>query len=415
MTEIIFCKRCLYSTAHPLGLTLDDDGICSGCRVHEEKNYLDWPQRWEKLKALVEPYKNKDGTNYDCIVPVTGAQDSYCIIYLVKEKLGLNPLLVTYNKYYNTPLGIRNLANLRIQFNCDILYQNVNPISVKKIVRTTLRKFGSIYWPILAGQTVFPVQTAVRYKVPLIIWGAHQGLEQVGMFSHEHEVEMTRRYRKDHDLMGYEADDLLSIFDTLKEEDIWQYRYPDDRDLNTVGVRGIYLGNYVRWDPKAQHEQMMREYDYKTSLLNRTFDCYDYVDCFNYMNLHDLLKLYKHGYSKVTDHASREIRFGRITREQGLVFVEKNEKVQIKYIEEFCEWLGVNPRSLQFMLDQHRNQRYWAHISPNNWEFNGLSVRQGHKEYGDFAGTNFVNSFMVNDMLEYGKESLYVTIGKGWP
>ncbi len=24
-----------------------------------------------------------------------------------------------------------------------------------------------------------------------------------------------------HDLMGYEADDLLSIFDTLKEEDIW--------------------------------------------------------------------------------------------------------------------------------------------------------------------------------------------------
>jgi len=84
MTEIIFCKRCLYSTAHPLGLTLDDDGICSGCRVHEEKNYLDWPQRWEKLKALVEPYKNKDGTNYDCIVPVTGAQDSYYIIYLVK-------------------------------------------------------------------------------------------------------------------------------------------------------------------------------------------------------------------------------------------------------------------------------------------------------------------------------------------
>jgi hypothetical protein len=106
----------------------------------------------------------------------------------------------------------------------------------------------------------------------LIIWGAHQGLEQVGMFSHEHEVEMTRRYRKDHDLMGYEADDLLSIFDTLKEEDIWQYRYPDDRDLNAVGVRGIYLGNYVRY-PKAQHEQMMREYGYRTSKLSRTFDC----------------------------------------------------------------------------------------------------------------------------------------------
>ena len=299
MINFHFCKRCLYSTAHPLGLVLDAEGICSGCRIHEEKDRLDWSERWEKLEALVNPYRNKAGSNYDCIIPVTGAQDSYYIVYLVKERLGLNPLLVTYNKYFNTPLGIRNLANLRIRFNCDILYQNVNPISVKKITRSTLRQFGSIYWPILAGQTVFPVQTAVRYKIPLIIWGAHQGLEQVGMFSHEHEVEMTRRYRKDHDLMGYEADDLLSIFDTLKEEDIWQYRYPDYQSLNAIGVRGIYLGNYVRWDPKAQHEKMIAEYGYKTSSFNRTFDCYDYVDCFNYMGLHDLLKLYKIGRAHV--------------------------------------------------------------------------------------------------------------------
>ena len=223
--------------------------ICSGCRVHEEKDRLDFENRFAMLERLVEPYRSKSGRNYDCIVPVTGAQDSHFIVHVVKERLGLNPLLVTYNKYFNTPLGIRNLANLRIEFDCDIVIQNVNPISVKAITRTTLRMLGSIYWTCLAGQTVFPVQTAVRYQVPLIIWGAHQGLEQVGMFSHEHEVEMTRRYRRDHDLMGHEADDLLSIFDTLREEDVWQYRYPDDADLDAVGVRGIYLGNYVRWDP----------------------------------------------------------------------------------------------------------------------------------------------------------------------
>ena len=61
------------------------------------------------------------------------------------------------------------------------------------------------------------------------------------MYSHEHEVEMTRQYRKDHDLMGYEADDLLSDFDVLTERDIWQYRYPEDEELNSIGVRGIYL------------------------------------------------------------------------------------------------------------------------------------------------------------------------------
>lgn len=97
MSSLQFCRRCFYSTDHPLGLTLDEDGICSGCLIHEEKDNLDWSPRWEKLQQLVSPYRSTDGRNYDCIVPVTGAQDSYYIVYLVKKRLGLNPLLVDCN------------------------------------------------------------------------------------------------------------------------------------------------------------------------------------------------------------------------------------------------------------------------------------------------------------------------------
>jgi N-acetyl sugar amidotransferase len=332
---------------------------------------------------------------------------------LVKEVLGLNPLLVTYNKYFNTPLGINNLANLRVKFNCSILYQNINPVSVKKITRSTLHRFGSIYWPILAGHTVFPVQTAVSYQIPLIIWGAHQGLEQVGMFSHSHEVEMTRRYRKDHDLMGLEADDLISVFDTLTENDIWQYRYPDDDQLQKIGVRGIYLGNYVRWDPKAQHEEMIEKYQYKTSRFNRTFDCYDYVDCFNYMNLHDLLKLHKHGYSKVTDHACREIRHGRISREDGLELVKKYETQPIEFEQNILEWLGITKISLDFILNRHRNKEFWKEIDIGRWEFNGLSALQPNlsKEQRTQKTINFTE----NASLSLNLEKEYITFGKGFP
>ena len=170
-----FCKRCLYSSGHPLGLVIDEEGICSGCRIHEEKDALDWSARWQLLESIVRPYRSSDRRNYDCIVPVTGGNDSHYIVHLVKERLKLNPLLVTYNKYFNTELGIRNLANLRIRFDCDILSQNVNPQVVRKITRATLRRFGSIYWPCLAGQTVFPVQTAVRHGIPLIIWARIKG------------------------------------------------------------------------------------------------------------------------------------------------------------------------------------------------------------------------------------------------
>ena len=413
------CQRCLYTPDHALGLTLDAEGICSGCRIHEEKDTLDWDARWARLEKIVAPYRSAGGQNYDCIVPVSGANDSYWIVHLVKHKLRLNPLLVTYNKYFNTSLGIRNLANLRIKFDCDILYQNVNPRSVKKIVRTTLREFGSLYWHCLAGQTVFPVQTAVRYQVPLIIWGAHQGLEQVGMFSHEHEVEMTRRYRKDHDLMGHEADDLLTTFDTLKEEDIWQYRYPDDAALNSIGVRGLYLGNFVRWDPKAQHEKMIEQFDYRTARFARTFDTYDHVDCWNFMDLHDQLKLYKHGYSKVTDHACREIRHGRITREQAIALVRRHEQAPLQHVDKFCEWLGLDPSGLQFMLDRWRNPAHWTPTAPGEWQFKGWSTRfaQDPAEAPHFMPSDFggASTFIANDELAHDGKPGYITVGKGYP
>jgi len=346
------CKRCLYNTNHPLGLVLDADGICSGCRIHEEKDTLDWADRWQRLEQLVKPYRSRDSRNYDCIVPVSGAGDSFFIVHLVKERLGLKPLLVTYNRYYNTPLGIRNLAQLRRRFDCDILTQSVNPLSVKKIIRTTLRELGSFHWPVLAGQSVFPVQTAVSHRIPLIIWGAHQGLEQVGMFSHLQEVEMTRRYRKDHDLMGYEADDLLSFFDYLTEADLWQYRYPDEAALERVGVRGIYLGNFVRWDPWAQHQQMVKQAGYASARMNRTFDIYDHVDDWHYMDTHDIIKYHKHGYGRVVDQASREIRHGRISRQDAVSLVSAYQGNRPRHQSMLFTWLGLEKSGLDFLISQ---------------------------------------------------------------
>lgn len=408
-----FCTQCLYGESHPLGITFDQNGLCSGCQIHQEKDRLDWNERWESLQNLIKEYKSNSKKCYDCIVPVTGSHDSYFTLYLVKERLKLNPLLVSFNKYYNTQIGIKNLANLRIKFNCDLVIQNINPLKFKKITKETLRAFGSMYWPILAGHTTFPVQTAVRFSVPLIIWGAHQGLEQVGMYSHLNNVEMTRRYRKDHDCMGFEADDLITNFNTLKEEDVWQFRYPDDIDLARVGVRGIYLGNFVRWDPKAQHELMIEKYGYTTSKFNRTFDCYDYTDCYNYMNIHDIFKLFKHGYSKVTDHATREIRFGRLTRDEGLKLVKRHEMQEPEHENLFLEWLGINKKSLTLLQNCHKSKLFWFSDNLGQWNFQGWSKLQNprHKRK-----TKLSIKFKVTDKKQKKTPKCtknYITIGKG--
>lgn len=346
------CKRCLYSENHPLNIIIDDEGICSGCHIHEEKNTLDWNARESKLRTLLESYRNTDGMSYDCIIPVSGGRDSYYIVHLIKNVYGMNPLLVSYNKHYNTHVGIRNYQYLKTVFDCDALQMVVQPQKVKKITLSTLKHFGSIYWHVLAGQTVFPVQTAVRFKIPLIIWGVHQGIDQVGMFSHTDEVEMTRRYRKEHDLMGYEAEDLLSLDPALTPNDIIQYVYPHDKEIEKVGVRGIYLGNYIPWDTKRQHEEMIKKYGYETIAQQRTFDSYNDVDCVHYSGLHDLIKYQKFGYGKATDHACREIRWGRLTRDEGISLAKAYETLVPSDIMYLCEWLAISEEEL------------WSYLKP---------------------------------------------------
>ena len=368
-----YCTRCLYPANHPLNITFDEEGVCSGCRIHEEKDELDWAAREHRLRHLLESYKSSSGALYDCIIPVSGARDSYFIVHTVKNIYGLNPLLVQYNCHYNSLLGHRNVAYLRTIFDCDYYAQVLSPDVVKRITRRTLDKRASLYWHCIAGQTVLPVQVAVRYKIPLIVWGAHQGIDQVGMYSHLDEVEMSRKYRKDHDLMGLEAEDLVSEADNLPERDLQPLFYPHDKDIERVGIRGIYLNNYLCWDTKAQHEQMIKQYGYETSPQTRTFDTYSDVDSLIYNDLHDYIKYLKFGYSKVTDHACREIRLRRMTREQGQTLVRDYSDRPAKYTELFLKWLEIDRKNLFQTVDRFRDLTIWQCDDGEGWKLKDRS------------------------------------------
>ena len=365
MTQL--CRRCLYPASHPLGITFDAEGICSGCRVHEEKDRLDWTERELRLAKLLDGYRGRARGRHDCIVPVSGGRDSFFIVHLVRKVYGLNPLLVVYNRHYNTRAGIYNIERLRTVFGCDIVTLTLDPERIMRIMRGTLAQRGSFHWHTLAGQTVFPVQQAVWLKIPLVIWGAHHGLEQVGMFSHLDEVEMSRRYRREHDLMGLEPEDMVDR-EGLSEVDMQPLFYPTDRELHRSGVRGIYLGNYIRWDTKAQHDRMIELHDYYAGPLMRTFDTYNDVDDLHFTGAHDLIKLRKHGYGKATDDACREIRFGRLSRVEAVRMVNA---YQCKAPPDFRQLVNLIGLSEQEFLNKVGR---WATAAPT-----GSCDSSGHR------------------------------------
>jgi N-acetyl sugar amidotransferase len=412
-----YCKRCLYPANHPLNLTFNEEGVCSGCLVHEEKDQLDWEARKEKLLRIVGQYRTKSRFAPDCIIPVTGARDSHFIVHFVMNVLKLRPLLVSYNYQYNTHVGIRNLAYLRTSLGCDFVQTTTSPERVKRITLESLKKMGSMYWHCLAGSTVFPVQVAVRFKIPLIIWGVHQGIDQVGMFSHLDEVEMTRKYRKEHDLMGFEAEALVQNSDYITVDDMEQFIYPHDKELESVGVRGIYLNNYLRWDTKAQHEFVIEKYGYETYKQQRTFDTYNDVDSFHYSGIHDYIKFLKFGYGKVTDHACRELRLKRLTREDGIDLVKKYQDIYPSDLSLFLDWLQISKNNFWNNINAHRSPTIWEKMTNEKWTLKDSIINHVDDQGVDSVRLEKVGhcAFLNTPPRDLNvNENDYQLIGRGW-
>jgi len=364
--------------------------------VHEEKDKIDWLQRSEELQSIFSARKLE--SKYDCIIPVTGGQDSFFTVHYAIHELGLNPLLVNFNRTFNSKEGIRNLALLRTSFDADLRQFNINPSVTKAVINCTLANLGSLNWLWIAGQTSFPVRLAIQLNIPFILWGAHQGIEQVGMYSHLENVEMTRRYRREHDLMGYDENDIFEFDPNFSADDIASLSYPTDQALLESGVRGIYLSNYVRWDPTAQHAFVNKTYGYGGRKTSRAYSFFDNPDCPAYFGVHDILKQSKLGYSKATDQLTREVRHGRISRAKALDIESRLISAKPDGIREFLDWMGVSTATMNALLLQHSGD-FASRVLEGEW------FQEDFR--GSFPGRVFRarrnNSYLDNDYQNIGK------------
>jgi N-acetyl sugar amidotransferase len=414
-----YCKRCLYPENHPYGMVIDHHGVCMGCRIHEEKDSIDWDTKFKELERIVQTNKKRIGNKgFDCIVPITGGGDSYFIVHMVKNVLGMNPLLVRYNSHYNTKVGIRNVANLATVFDCDVVESTLSPELLKKITRHTLDKYGSMYWHVLAGHLTFPVQTATRYRIPLIIWGVQPWSEQTGMFSHLDAVEMTERCRKEHGLMGVSAQNIINEEANISRKDVQPFIYPFDNELEQVGVRGIYLSNYIRWDSKKQHELMIDMYGYESAIQQRTFNTYEDVHCFHSAGVHDYIKYLKYGYSKVTDHATREIRLKRMTREEGIKLVTQYSDQAPEDLSLFLEWIEMTEHEFNACVINRRDLNIWQQSRDGEWQLQDTIAN-----HVDDFGVNEVRLKKISDCefkitapaeLPNSSDNKYLLMGRGY-
>ncbi|WP_086480830.1 N-acetyl sugar amidotransferase [Oceanospirillum sanctuarii] len=409
-----FCNRCFYPDNHALNIIIDDQGVCSGCRVHEEKYSIDWSKKAEELSNILDQYKNRPGTSYDCVIPVTGVGDDFFVVDLVKNTFGLNPLLVTYNTHFNTKVGVRNLARLITKLDCDHMMSTVGPETIKEITRITLKEFGDMYWHVLAGSQTFPVQVATKLNIPLVIWGVNGWLDQVGMFSHYDNAEMTKKVRKEHAMRGYDAESLLGMSKNISKKDLQAFTYPSDKQLENSRVRGLYIGNYVFWDSKEQTESAIINFGYETHLQERTYNTYESINCFNNASVHDYIKYLKFGYSKVIDHVARDIRLKRLSREKGYLLIKEYLEKKPESLSTFLKWIDMNEEELLAHIDPFRDPKAWSKDCNGEWFCHG-SILNSNIEIDtgfDYKPTE-TQPYLRTELLEEQSNSdEYILLGR---
>ena len=379
---MIYCKECLYPSVSVL-LNIHDDGICSGCRSH--KAFLNssdefWAKREKVFEELLNEYKSK--SYYDCIVPVSGGKDSYYQTHIICKKYNLKPLLITYDGNNWLPEGEYNRNQLKHKFDIDHIMWSPSVEVLKKLNRLSFKKIGDMNWHDHCGIVTVPIIMAVRFKIPLIIWGETEW-DIAGIYGPEDIVEFSNRSRHENSLRGYEWYDFINDKnDQLIEKDFSWAKYPSDEEILSVGVRGIYIGNFFKWEGKKNAEQMIREYDWRPSKqpFERTYRNFSNLDNRYSNGVSDLLKFVKFGYGRCTDHATKDIRNKHISRDKGIELVKKYDHVVSRDLEHWLDYVNMNKISFWKTADKFRDPRVWT-IKNKQWYKD--NIWGGESAYGD--------------------------------
>ena len=367
----------MYPAVSATALTFDEAGVCSGCRVADQKQNIKWDERWQGLRQLVDEYRSE--SDYDIVIPVGGGKDSYYQTHVVVNELKLKPLLVTFHGNNYLPEGEHNLRRMRDVFDADHIIVSPSVPMLIKMNRIGFRLQGDMNWQNHCGIFTVPIQMAVRYKVPLMLWGEHGYMDLGGMYSYNDFIEFTAKFRLEHALRGYDWHDFTDeglellgrpeLKEGLTTKDLMWAQYPSDEEIDEVGVRGIYLSNFVDWNANEHVKLVMREYDWRPAQqpFERTYRTFSNLDDMHENGIHDYLKFIKLGYGRASDHACKDIRSGIMTRAEGIEMVRKYDHVKSRRdLDRWLSYVGMTEDEFDITCDTFRDPRVWR-IENGQW------------------------------------------------
>ena len=354
-----YCRKCLTTNLRP-NSSFNNEGVCISCQFSSNQRNESFKGKLEFLKKLTKETraKRKNHQLYDCIVGVSGGKDSTRQAHWVRDRLGLNPLLVCcgYPPLQMTDIGAANISNL-ISMGFDIEVFTPAAQSSAHLSFVGFKQFGNVCKSTEMALFSAVPRMAMSKKIPLIFWGENPALqlgdgktEGVNLFDGNN-----LRY-----LNTLTEGGIKWIFDEIPNYKARAYEYPNKKNFDDANIDIMYLG--PAWDDWSNDSNSI--YAALTGLTLRPNDTDITGDISGssmldeeFTNINMMIKYYKFGFGRATDICNERIRSNKISRKGAIKLVEKYDGVcDDSIIKKYCSYVGISSKEFWNITNNFVNQ-----------------------------------------------------------
>lgn len=364
-----YCKKCLQTDTRP-GIRFDENGICPACNYHTSLQEVDWDERKKELDEIVAFGKANNHSGYDCIIGVSGGKDSTRQAFYVKEVLKMNPLLVSlgYPPEQVTQRGVDNVSNM-INYGFDCISINPSPQVWRKLMRKAFLQFTN--WAKSTELALFSSvpRLAIAYQIPLIWWGENAALQLGDLNVMGKSGSDGNNLRKMNTLGGGDVTWLLS--EEIKKNDILQYIYPSEKEMEDADLRITFLGYFWKdWSLVDNGNfSALRGLEIRNEKPWEIGDPLGITSLDeDWVTLNQMIKYLKYGFGRIADYVNEDIRNGRMTREEGIALNKRFDgKCSPAYIKSFSDYIGITVDEFWAQVDKSVNTDLFIKEGPGKY------------------------------------------------
>ena len=340
--KLQYCTRCCLPETME-GITFDDFGVCTPCRSSEEKMHINWKDKQSELIEIFNKFKKKN--YYDCLLPISGGKDSAFQAYILNKVYKINSLAVTHGTNWMSLTGRYNLTNCINKFNLDHLFFLPNRNTINKVAKKSPELIGDACWHCHIGSQTFPMQTSVKWQIPLMIYGESIS-ERDGRGSYKKIYKPEEKYYYGLNISA-KVEPVKYVDNNIKYSEVQIWNYPSKQEMIKSQIIYLHLGDYIFWDEQKQTEFIINQFGWKINdRVENTYKGYKSNECIM-AGVHDYLNFIKRGVGRATLHASDDVRRGLIKRDEAINLIKEFDPQRPHALDYFLKITELKEKNLE--------------------------------------------------------------------